>query len=218
MNPDIVKAIAVTAELTGTEMSKIAVQAMEADLSRYPADHVMRALSKCRRELRGRLTLSDVLTRIEAQDGRPTPDEAWAVAITALDEAETVVWSTEIAQAWGVAEPLIRIGDKVAARRAFIDAYERIAEAARDAGAPSQWVISLGHDPDRRVLALNKAVEQGRIAQGVAMAFLPAPLTQDGAALAGAALQLIDKSQEFDKEEARKRLREAARTALGKEI
>lgn len=175
MNPKVIKAIAVTAELTGTELSEIAIRVMEQDLSVYPEAAVLRALDRCRKELKGRLTLSAVLERVEESDGRLCGDEAWAIAIGATDEADTVVWTEEIAQAFGVARPILDARDKVGARQAFLKTYERIVREAREAGVGCRWVVSIGHDADLRATALQSAVSLNRIDAGQAARYLPAP-------------------------------------------
>ena len=53
---EVLKAIAATAELTGTELSEAALLVFEADLSDYSDEQVLAALTRCRRELRGRLS------------------------------------------------------------------------------------------------------------------------------------------------------------------
>ena len=103
MKASILKAVAVTAELTGAELSETALRVMAADLDSYSETAVLRALDRCRRELKARLTLGAVLERIEEQDGRPGADEAWAIALGALDEADTVVWTDEMAEAFAIA-------------------------------------------------------------------------------------------------------------------
>ena len=70
MKASILKAVAVTAELTGAELSETALRVMAADLDSYSETAVLRALDRCRRELKARLTLGAVLERIEEQDGR----------------------------------------------------------------------------------------------------------------------------------------------------
>jgi hypothetical protein len=82
---------------------------------------------------------ADVVERLNAEDGRPSPDEAWAVAVQALDETATVVWCQEITAAWGIALPVINTGDQVAARRTFLDAYTRLLSEARRLLAPVQY-------------------------------------------------------------------------------
>lgn len=178
MSANTLKAIAVTAELTGTELSAPALRVMDADLSAYPEAAVLRALDRCRKELKGRLTLAAVLERVEEEDGRPGSDEAWAIALASLDEAETVVWTDEMAQAFEIARPVLEARDKVGARVAFRDAYERLVRDARGAGITSRWIVSLGHDELRRAAALQGAVTAGRLSTDTAMRYLPAVRTE----------------------------------------
>lgn len=167
MNPskNLLKAIAVTAELTGTELSEDAARMMAEDLSQYPEELVMKALTKCRRELKTRMSLADVISRID--DGRPGAEEAWAMI--PKDESGSVVWTEEMAEAYGVACQLINDGDTVQARMAFIEVYRDRCAKARDAGVQVKWIPSLGHDPHGRESVLMDAVEKGRLtAQHVA--------------------------------------------------
>jgi len=60
-DPDILRAVAVCAELTGTELSEAAARIFAEDLAAYPKSAVLHALERCRREVRGRLVLADVL-------------------------------------------------------------------------------------------------------------------------------------------------------------
>jgi len=185
MKPSILKAVAVTAELTGAELSEAALRVMAGDLDAYPEAAVIRALDRCRKELKSRLTLAAVLERVEEQDGRPGADEAWAIALGALDEADTVVWTDEMAEAFAVARPVLEAREKVGARVAFRDAYERLVREGREAGKGCKWVASIGHDATRREAALTQAVQRGRVAAASVAHLLPAPAgdTPVGAAL-----------------------------------
>ena len=95
---NLLKAIAVTAELTDTDLSEAAARVMAEDLAMYPEKQVLGALIKCRRELKGRLRISDVIERLD--DGRPGPEEAWA--IIPRSESDSVVWNRDMAEALGV--------------------------------------------------------------------------------------------------------------------
>jgi len=120
---------------------------------------------------------ADVIAQMERmikQDGRPEPEEAWAIAVPARDEAATVIWTDEIANAWQVAVPVIEIGDEVGARVAFRDTYRRLVDAARLERQPVRWFASEGHDPMRRRLAVEHAVKLGRLPAS-AVPQLPAP-------------------------------------------
>lgn len=173
MSAELLKAIAVTAELTSTELSATALKVLAADLAPYPEPAVMRALDRCRKELTGRLTPAAIFERLD--DGRPTADEAWAIAMLATDEAETVVWTSEIAQAWEIAQPIFEGRDKVGARMAFRDAYDRLCRAGRETKTPATWSVSIGWDAGRREAALTAAVVAGHLPAPEALKLLPGP-------------------------------------------
>lgn len=195
MSEKILMGIAVTAELTGTELSKHAVLALEAELGRYPEDVALAALDRCRKELTGRLTLAAIIERINEHDGRPASDEAWATAVRAEDENETVVWTDETRRAMSVARPLLELGDKVGARMAFRDAYQRFVNDARADRVPVSWSASLGWDAERRREVLTDAVAYGLLPSSFATGLMPAP--KDGVVVGavsgdrGAMLRLV---------------------------
>ena len=119
-------------------------------------------------------TPADVIGQIEgfmAKDGRPEADEAWAIAVTSVDEDATVVWTEETAQAWAVAKSVMDMGDEVGARMAFKAAYSRFVEEARATRSRTQWAVSLGADKSRQAAALTSAVAQNRLGREM----LPAP-------------------------------------------
>lgn len=167
----VLEALAVTAELTGTDISPAAARVMAADLSLYPADQVLGALTRCRRELKGRLTVAAVIERLD--DGRPGPNEAWAMI--PQDEAGSVVWTEEMAAAFGVASPLLREGQVIAARSTFVEAYTAAVTRARTDRRPTKWTPSLGHDALQRTAVLEDAVRRGRLPAAHAAGLLPAP-------------------------------------------
>ena len=169
MDSEIMMALAVTAELTGTVMSDAAAKVMAEDLSAYPKAQVLGALVKCRRELKGRMTISDVISRLD--DGRPGPEEAWAMI--PHDEQDSVVWTTEMAEAFGVANSLIKAGDDVQARMAFLEVYRDRVQKARDQKMPVRWMPSLGFDPLGREGVLLEAVENGRLTAKHVLGILP---------------------------------------------
>lgn len=122
----------------------------------------------CQDPQRGRFAPvpADILAQIEgaaAADGRPGPEEAWAMCQTAADQARTMVWTDEMAQAWGVAWPVLHGGDEVGARMAFKEAYQRLIGAARKICSPVRWSATLGTDVQMRDDALRIAVDAGRL-------------------------------------------------------
>lgn len=181
----LLEAIAVTAELCGRVFTAPAAKVFVADLAGYPEHQVLGALRRCRREVRGMLTVQDVVSRLE--DGRLGAEEAWAML--PKTEADSVVWTAEMAEALRICQPLLNDGEHVAARMAFKQAYERLVAQARDAGTAADWQVSLGHDPRGRDKALREAVERGRISLEHAQAIapqLPAPAPEVVALLSNA--------------------------------
>lgn len=123
---------------------------------------------------------ADILHQIAeraANDGRLGPDEAWSLATLAADESQTVVWTDEIARAYSTALPVLRAGDKVGARRTFLESYERLVAAARAGRFPTQWILSEGSDVELRARAIADGVTAGRLARADFPA-LPAPRGQ----------------------------------------
>lgn len=207
----IVRALGVTAEAMGQQLSPAGLLMMADDLAPYGVETVLAALTKVRRECR-RLSLADVIERIQIADGRPKSDEAWANALAALDESETIVWTKEASQAFEVARPLLEINDKTGARMAFRDAYERLCERARASGEIAKWSASLGWDVERRRLVLESAVIAGRLGQDNVRGLLPPPPPSAETGKAVMALVsnngvLTDKaSTAIERESARKRI------------
>lgn len=167
---NVIKAFGVVLEVTGAPaMSKEAARVFLRELDAFPEPQVLAALHRCMREVKGKLTLSDVVGRID--DGRPTPEMAWSMI--PKDEAASVVWTEEMREAYAVARPLIVEGDLVAGRMAFLEAYRAAVQRARDARAPVVWSPSLGHDQAGRELALLDAAEKGHLSVESVRELLP---------------------------------------------
>jgi hypothetical protein len=136
-------------------------------MQRYSIDVVREALeAHLRDSQRGRFfpMPADLIAQIEGRmDTRPTSDEAWAISIKALDEFDSVVWTDEMAEAWGICKPIIDMGDEVGARMAFKAAYDRLVMKSRETGVEAKWAVSLGFDVNKRAVALEKAQKAGRI-------------------------------------------------------
>ncbi|WP_454751673.1 hypothetical protein [Cupriavidus necator] len=172
--PELLMAIAVTAEACGRTFSEAAARQFAADLSTYPQDKVLVALHRCRMEVKTFLTPAHVFERIS--DDRPGADEAWAIGLRGLDESETIVTTPEILAAMSAARPVLDMGDEVGARMAFKDAYNRLVAEARAASKPIEWLPTLGWDLGKRATALREAVKAGLLPAPKAKAMLlPAP-------------------------------------------
>ena len=139
-------------------------------------------------------TPSHILEYFDAlnPDGRPTPDEAWAMM--PWGEEGSVVMSEEMAEADRYAQPLRDRKDQVAARRAFVDAYSRIVEKNRLTGVPPKWFPSLGTDKGGKDQALAEAVRLGRMSASHASSLIPADRAAAMLRLAGKG----DLAKQFD--------------------
>ncbi|MCG7598381.1 hypothetical protein MHM84_01115 [Halomonas sp. McH1-25] len=168
-----------TAEVLGSEIKPAAANLMIRDMRSYNRPEIEQALARCRAELTGRLTLAAILERMPSANAYLSPNEAWALALTSLDENETVVWTREVAIAMGTARPVLEQGDKVGARMAFIGAYEREVAATKAEGHQPTWEVSLGHDPVRRQETVQKAVTDGLLEAPKVQHLLPAPEAPD---------------------------------------
>jgi len=144
-------------------------------------ESVLVALKHHRKTAKFAPTANDIIELLEAGNKRLTADEAWAMMPN--DEFETVVWTREMSEAYGIAYDLIVGGDKIAARMAFKGAYERLCAEAVLVQRPVSWVVCIGFDKSRIEPALQKAVAAGRISQDRANKFLPAPM--DAGPIAG---------------------------------
>jgi hypothetical protein len=171
---DLTKALAVTAELCGTDLSEGAAAVLVEELAGYDRALIMGALRRVRREHKGRLTMAAILERIE--DGRPGPDEAWSML--PQSERDSVVWTQEMQTAWA---PISHVEDMRAMRPAFLERHKAEVAKARDAGVPVQWSPSLGWDPVGREVAIRLAAQLGRLGVEHAEHLLPEPMAAESA-------------------------------------
>jgi shikimate kinase len=107
-------------------------------------------------------------------------DEAWAIAKTTMNEANTVVTTDQIVAARAIAQPLYSERDETAARMAFRDAYNRIIKTAPE---NPKWFISPGNDQAQIAGVVIEAIERGRLKKGAEEIYLQAPKTTTMTAL-----------------------------------
>jgi hypothetical protein len=166
---NLIKKLAVTFELCGgVVLSEGAMLQIVDDLEAYPEAALSAALDRCRAEVRGRLTPADITQRID--DGRPGPEQAWA--LLPKDEDCSVCWTDEMRVAFGVCCSLIG-SDMVAARMAFLEAYRGEVQKAKSQGTPVNWQISLGHRKSEREDCIRNAMLDGKITQEHALSMCP---------------------------------------------
>ena len=200
MSIKTLQALTVTAEITGTQFSATALEAMDMELSHYDEGQVLSALRTCYREVKTRLTLAHIIEKLESINGYVTADEAWATY--PHDESKTAVVTEVMHLAMGLgAQDLLNEGDKVGARMAFKSAYDRLVDEQKAQGVRPQWIVTLGHDKLGREPALKKAVQMGLIKQDYATALLPAPIPDFVANGIKQAQYLIANEKQFTEEE-----------------
>lgn len=161
----LIDALCLTAEAMGNVITPSAAMMMADDLHEYSLPELGRALRACRREVKGRLTVADIIQRCQAEDGRPGKDEAWSIGLESSDEYGTAVMTWEIQQAMIPAKVILDEGDQVGARMAFMSAYERLVRESRQINRPIEVIVSLGFDKERRATAIQQAVQLGRLPQ-----------------------------------------------------
>ena len=163
---ELILALVATAEVMGSEIKPNAALVIVDDLSAYALGDVLQALTRVRRECAGKLTLKMILDILAPTSCWLSANEAWAVALPAIDEDSTVVWTPEIAKAFEVARPILEGGDKIGARMAFIPAYDRLIDHAKRESRTPSYEVSSGWDANMREVAMRQAVTAG---------LLPAP-------------------------------------------
>lgn len=168
-SPKLLRTIKATVELCGVVMSDAAAELFVEDISGYPEHQVIDALARCRREVRGKLTPKDVIDRLN--DGRPSPDEAWA--LVPKSEADSVVWTDEMAHAWSIAAPAWMDGDRAGAARAFRESYIKAVSKNRDMRVQPQWSVSLGDDRHQAYNVIEAALRNRQISIDTALHAVP---------------------------------------------
>lgn len=166
--PDLKEELKNTAELYGKVLSNGAATMFVKDLSKFTHEEISEALTRCRRELKSFPTVQEIIARIP--DDHPGIEEAWA--LTPKSEDETVVWTEEIAQAYGLCRQLVK-DDIIAARMAFKEVYGKALAEARQVRRKAKWRVSLGFDKYQREGAVQEAVDRGRLTVKEAQRSLP---------------------------------------------
>jgi hypothetical protein len=157
----VVKMLGLVCEITATQLSKPAATLMVKALSNYPAKQVLSALERCAAECKFRLTLADVISRLD--DGRPGAEEAWGAMPKTEDEAGLV--TDEMSIAWGAASKLF-LEDHIGARKTFLEVYAESVRKARADSRPVVWRVSPGFD---------KASTESVAIEGMKRHLLPIP-------------------------------------------
>lgn len=170
---DFIEMLSSTLDLYGRKLSTGAYSIWFEALKNYPFQTVREALSDHISGGKSQAPVpADIIGLIQANDGHPQPDEAWAMVAKCLtDESVTVVWTQPMASAFGVALGLS--DDPIAARMAFLAAYRANLGEARKSGDAPHWMPSIGTDATAREGPLLEAQRLGRLLAPLVQGLLP---------------------------------------------
>lgn len=175
---DIFQKITVANTVTQSTLDDMAIKAMVEllDNQGYEFNDIQAALTACRREVKGRLSLKDIIDRLPKKgDELPSADELWGQVLEYLtDESKSFVLPEMAFKALestngGIYELAIS-GDKVAARMAFKAAYERLSQGFN---GKVQYSIRLGTDRENQAAVIKTAHLEKKITKEIALPFLP---------------------------------------------
>lgn len=169
---DFSKLLSTVADYYGKQMKPGAIRLYWNALERVDFETVKGLMNEHVKTSRFMPTISELLDTLKVLDGRPEPEEAWAMVARSInDEGMTLVWTAEMSHAYGVARHLSN--DRIAARMAFKEAYTNAVAEARRQGVAASWSVSLGHDIAGREGPLLDAVKRGRLPAGHVIGLLP---------------------------------------------
>lgn len=162
-------------------LTEFALDVFLEDTECYSFVDVMTAIRNARKQAKGRISIGDIMQHLETLDGRPSAEEAWALAVKSLDENLTIALTQETQEAWSSgASELLDIGDKFNASRAYIEKYNQLVTAARDKNVPISWFVSLGDDKDQRDNVVRQAYKENKITKEHAETLLPYHKSDEG--------------------------------------
>lgn len=171
---EIADLINITAEIVGTPLKPTVVAIMVNDLAEYSVTGIKQALTVCRQEVKGRLSLKDIIDRLPNANALPSADEMFAqIAEWCLDETKTFVLP-EIAfraceETNGGVYDALMAHDRTGARMAYKASYERLAKAHTGS---LNYVVRTGTDKAHSEATILDAIKQGKLEQKNVQALL----------------------------------------------
>lgn len=166
---NLIAALGATAEAMGQTTTPTALNIMADDLEDYTEESVVASLKALRRK-NVRFCIASILDHIQANDGHPTPDKAWAMI--PKTESDSAAVTDEMMLAWSVALDQYNDGDKVGAQIAFKREYAAVLDHARQEGKKAKFWITLGDNRSGRIDCVIEAAENGLITKDRAIKHL----------------------------------------------
>ncbi len=144
----------------------------------YPLAYVSKAITIHRKQSKFAPTPNDIIEIIRERTGNkpPSADEAWSIALMSFDERLPAILTSEILEAKAGCQAIYDSGDKIGARMAFREAYNRLIGKLE----PVKWFLSPGDDKELNSQAIKDAVLQGKIKLSKTLQetyLIPAPTT-----------------------------------------
>jgi hypothetical protein len=172
----ITNQVSVLAVMFGVDVTEELFEMYTEHLADIPKEQLQQAFWKASRDLKFFPKIAELreLALLRAlNDGRPGPEEAWArMPKGNRMEDDSVVWCEEERVAYGACRSLLLDGDRIGARLAFKERYEKELAEARSHGRPVQWTMSVGYDMEHRLAALATAVQEKRMTLESALDFV----------------------------------------------
>lgn len=145
-------------------------------LEEYSLDNIGNAVKIHARQSKFAPMPADIVEIIADRTGAKHigSEEAWSIALKAMDERLPAIFTNEILEAKAICQPVYDSGDKVGARMAFREAYTRLIANSE----PVKWFVSQGDDKTLTNDAVQQAIKQGRLPQAMENKYLiEAPTT-----------------------------------------
>ena len=92
----LIETLGAMMELAGQQVRPAALTLLAGDLTHLPRPALELALARIRAEHRGPILTSTVLQYVDHAMGRLLPAEAYALALSSVDDSATIVWTNEI--------------------------------------------------------------------------------------------------------------------------
>ena len=154
----VIQILKAMAEMYDKKMSDNQIKLFLNDLSAFSEEELIIALKKCRFNLNKYPTVHEIIERIP--NWHPSANEAWA--LIPRSENDSCCWTTEIKKSYFEVIDLYN-DDKIAARVAFIENYNKKINDALMLKSRPKWELSLGYDKTHRQIIIEKAIEEKKI-------------------------------------------------------
>lgn len=166
-----IKILMACGEIFNREVKDAQIEVFWQSVRSFPFDDVKAAFNIHMKTSKFFPTPADIIEKIPKPmySGHLGADEAWHIALKAMDENVSVITNEEILKAREIAMDIYESGDKVGARMAFRDAYNRV---ITENPVPN-WFLSLGRSREEREGVILKALEHGVISRKTAQGYLP---------------------------------------------